>query len=139
MIARDIMHHRVVTVGPETRLRELLRVFEKHGVTGVPVVGPDGDLIGMVSRSDLLREERRADLQAPPDHLLVPDITVKAAMTPWVVSFEEDTPVAEVARQMLAKRIHRVVITKEGRLSGIITGTDMTRALLGLLTDEGAA
>jgi CBS domain-containing protein len=133
MRAADIMHHRVRTVRPETRLRELLRLFEEHGISGAPVVGPDGDLIGMVSRSDILREQCRAGMAAPEGPLVLPDMTVEAAMTPWTVSFEEDTPVEEIARQMLAKGIHRVCVTREGRLSGIITSTDMTRALLGLL------
>lgn len=134
MKAKDIMHHRVRTVRPEARLRELLRLFDEHKITGAPVVGPSGDLIGMVSRSDLLREERRAGGEASQGPLLVPDVTAQAAMTPWVVSLEEDTPVEEVARQMLAKGIHRVCVTREGRLCGIITATDMTRALLALLS-----
>ena len=49
-------------------------------------------------------------------------------MTPWSVSFEEDTDIKEVARQMLAKKIHRVVITHEGRMCGIITSMDLLRA-----------
>jgi CBS domain-containing protein len=137
MLARDVMRRRVVTVGPDTRLRELLRVFDEHSITGAPVVGPRGDLIGMVSRSDLLREERRADAAAPAGELVVPDLKVQAVMTPWVVCLEEDTPLEEVARQMLAKGIHRVVVTRDGALAGIISGTDMTRALLALLTRAG--
>lgn len=42
MRAKDIMHHRVRTVRPETRLRELLRIFDEHGITGAPVVAPGG-------------------------------------------------------------------------------------------------
>jgi CBS domain-containing protein len=135
MRAKDIMHRRVHTVRPETRLRELLRLFESHGITGAPVVGPGGDLIGMISRSDLLREQCRAGLgRSTEGPICVPDMTVEAAMTPWTVSFEEDVPVEEIARQMLAKGIHRVAVTREGTLCGIISSTDMTRALLAVLT-----
>lgn len=139
MRAKDIMHHRVRTVRPETRLRELLRMFDEHGITGAPVVGPGGDLIGMVSRSDLLREQCRAGMSAAEGPVVLPDMTVEAAMTPWVVSFEDDTPVEEIARQMLAKGIHRVCVTHEGRLCGIITSTDMTRALLARLSGRPPA
>jgi signal-transduction protein with cAMP-binding, CBS, and nucleotidyltransferase domain len=55
---------------------------------------------------------------------------VSAVMTPWVISVEEDTPVPELARQILAKKIHRVIITRDGRLCGIVTSLDLLRALL---------
>lgn len=120
MKARDIMRKRVLTVRPETTLRELTRLLAARGVSGAPVVGTAGDLIGMVSRTDLaLRRDSEA--------------AVTSVMTPWVVSFEEDTELKEVARQMLAKRIHRVVVTREGRLCGIITSMDMLRAFLQLI------
>ncbi len=110
----------VQTVRPETELGELVRLLDARGVSGAPVIGPGGDLIGVVSRTDLMREPRVGS-------------TVEAVMTPWTVSFEEDTEVAELARQMLAKNIHRVVITREGRLCGIVTPTDMLRAFLSVL------
>lgn len=123
MKARDIMRKRVLTVRPETTLRELICLLAARGVSGAPVVGPAGDLIGMVSRTDLaLRRDS--------------DAAVTSVMTPWVISFEEDTELKEVARQMLAKRIHRVVVTREGRLCGIITSMDMMRAFLSPRTTE---
>lgn len=118
--ARDIMRRRVLTVRPETALSELTRLLSSRGVSGAPVVGPDGDLIGVVSRTDIVR---RGD----------PDSTVASVMTPWTVSFEEDTEIRELARQMLAKKIHRVIVTREGRLCGIITTMDMLRALLAVI------
>ena len=120
MKAKDIMHKRVLTVHPETGLAEFARLLTEHGVSGAPVVGPAGDLIGVVSQTDLVRREYAG-------------ATVASVMTPWTVSFEEDTDLKELARQMLAKKIHRVAITREGRLCGIITSMDMLRALLALL------
>lgn len=117
MIARDIMHRKVVTVAPQTALAALRALLDEHGITGVPVVGPEGDLIGMVSRTDLARADPAAT-------------RVESIMTPWVVCFEEDTPVDELARQMLVKHIHRVVITRQGRLAGIVSSMDLLRALL---------
>lgn len=122
MKAKDVMRKRVLTVRPETDLRELTRLLAAHGVSGAPVVGPEGDLIGVVSRTDLARP-------AEGD-------TVAAVMTPWVVSFEEETDMVVIARQMLAKRIHRVVITREGRLCGIITSMDVIRAFLALQKEK---
>lgn len=118
--ARDIMRKQVLTVRPETTLSELTCLLSARGVSGAPVVGPEGDLIGVVSQTDLVRQDNAG-------------ATVASVMTPWTVSFEEDTEIRELARQMLAKRIHRVVVTREGRLCGIITSMDMLRAFLALL------
>ena len=120
MKARDIMRKQVLTVRPETTLRELARLLSSRGVSGAPVVGPQGDLIGVVSQTDLLRQRDE-------------DSPVASVMTPWTVSFEEETEISELARQMLAKNIHRVVVTREGRLCGIITTMDMVRALLAIV------
>ena len=120
MNARDIMRKQVLTVRPETTLRELTRLLIERGVSGAPVVGPQGDLIGVVSQTDLLRQRDE-------------DSPVASVMTPWTVSFEEETEISELARQMLAKKIHRVVVTREGRLCGIITTMDLVRALLAIV------
>ena len=120
MKARDIMRKRVLSVTPQTTLSDLALLLAEHHISGVPVLGTEGDLIGIVSQTDLAR----------PGHS---GATVATVMTPWTVSFEEDTEVKEIARQMLAKKIHRVIITRDGRLCGIITSTDMVRALLLLL------
>ncbi len=53
-------------------------------------------------------------------------------MTPWCVSLEDDTPVPELARQMVSKKIHRVVITHDGEICGIVTSLDIVRALLAM-------
>jgi len=120
MKARDIMRKRVLSVTPQTTLADLSELLAEHHVSGVPVLGTKGDLIGVVSQTDLLLRGTSGK-------------TVATVMTPWTVSFEEDTEVKELARQMLAKKIHRVIVTKDGRLSGIITSMDMVRALLLLL------
>lgn len=120
MKARDIMRKRVLSVTPQTTLTELARLLAEHHVSGVPVLGAEGDLIGIVSQTDLARPGRSG-------------ATVATVMTPWTVSFEEDTELKEIARQMLSKKIHRVIVTRGGRLRGIITSMDMVRALLMLL------
>lgn len=125
MKAREIMQRKVFTVAPQTTLAELRRLFDEHGITGAPVTGPEGDLIGVVSRTDMTGAESPAQ-------------RVESIMTPWVVCFEEETPVDELARQMLAKHIHRVVITREGRLSGIVSTMDLLRALLQTLHPKPA-
>jgi CBS domain-containing protein len=57
------------------------------------------------------------------------DISVRDVMSPTVYSIEADKPVREVAREMLSHRVHRLLVTKNGRLTGIVTATDLVRVL----------
>lgn len=124
MLAKDIMHKRVISVGPSMTLKELAKLLSDRGITGAPVVSPDGKVLGVVSQTDLVREKGEV-------------VSVEQVMTPWAVSFEEDTPVRELARQMVAKHIHRIIITKDGELCGIVTSMDLLRVLVGVLGAEG--
>ena len=120
MLVKEIMRRRVLTLSPDAPLSQAAKMFDERGISGAPVVSPEGRLLGVLSRTDIgnlpLGDPRR----------------VEQAMTPWVVSLEEDTPVPDVARQMLSKRIHRVIITRGGEIAGIVTSLDMLKALLAL-------
>ncbi len=62
---RDLMQRDVVTVGPETTVRELTRILSEGGISGVPVVTDAGEVLGVVSTSDVVRlasEEREAGM-----------------------------------------------------------------------------
>lgn len=68
LTVRDIMQTEVVTVGPEATVRELTRILADEGISGVPVVGPSSDVLGVVSSSDIVRlaaEEREAGQFSP--------------------------------------------------------------------------
>lgn len=70
LTVRDIMQTEVVTIGPEATVRELTRILADGGISGVPVVGSSGDVLGVVSSSDIVRlaaEEREAG-QISPGH-----------------------------------------------------------------------
>ncbi|MEZ7002220.1 CBS domain-containing protein [Streptomyces sp. AD55] len=61
--ARDLMTSPAVTVHPGAPLAEAARLMARHRVKRLPVVGPDGTLVGLVSRSDLLRVFLRPDAE----------------------------------------------------------------------------
>ncbi len=145
MVAKDIMRRRVVSVRPEMTLRDLARLFTDRGISGAPVVDSRGALLGVISKTDLVRQERQAavshvppfyrqsdELGTPhPVQLEAPDFTrVRDAMTPTVLSADEETPLSELARFMLKRRIHRVIITRDGKSRGIVTSMDVLRGLL---------
>ena len=129
MKARDLMRRRVVSVAPGTTLKEAARLLDSHHISGMPVVTSKGDLVGIISRTDILSHDSRGE----------PGTIVADAMTPWVVSLEEDTPCEELARQMVRKHIHRIVVTRGGRLCGIVTSLDLLRGFMGRAGGVGAS
>ncbi|MBI4376862.1 MAG: CBS domain-containing protein [Elusimicrobia bacterium] len=152
MEAKDIMRKHVITVTEKMTLQEVARLFTDKNISGAAVVSREGNVIGVVSQTDLVRYDREKSAEKTPVfhkeaeefnrgfQVENPDYTrVEQVMTPWAISFEEKTPIEELAAEMLNKRIHRVFITREGRLCGIVTSMDMIRALLDLLKGPSKA
>jgi CBS domain-containing protein len=141
--ARDIMQTKLVTVRPDMTINEAGRLLERAGVSGAPVVGTRRKLLGVLSRADLLRRHQATPAEIPAfyrdgDALALVKIVdapgkalVAEVMTPAVLSAEERTPVKDLARFMLAKRVHRVVIVRNGALRGIVTTMDMLKVVAG--------
>lgn len=154
MRACDVMRRQVVTVTEDHTLKELEAILIDNKITGVPVLDAKGRVIGVVSQTDLVRRDRE---QAPPhenpayDQALdrwlgrsglqveAPDfVRVRDVMTPSACCAEEDAPLWEVARLMAQSGIHRVVITRKGRLAGIVTSMDILRAFVAMAENGGA-
>ena len=57
MKAKDIMTHDPITIGPKTNIREIAEILTTHNISGLPVVGEDGAVLGIVSEGDLMRKE----------------------------------------------------------------------------------
>lgn len=147
-VARDVMSREVVAVRRDMDLRELEKLFLDRGITGAPVVDGEGNLVGVVSQTDLLYYHlcRDDELVAPSDfyervrvegrHLpsgfQIADAntgTVADVMTPVVHSVTETTPLESVARMMTQKHIHRVIVRKGRRPVGIISALDVLRVV----------
>jgi CBS domain-containing protein len=150
--AADIMRADVVTVSPELPLTELEDLFMSRRITGAPVVD-NGSLVGIVSRSDIVRSlslERSlagiiaeslvpnewAPSEEPATIAPRPDLRgrlegqrVRDAMAQDVVTVRPDAPVAEVARALLDRHVHRVLVTQDGRLLGVISTLDLAAAI----------
>jgi CBS domain-containing protein len=143
MQARDLMTTEVVTVTPDTPVAEIAKALIERHVSAVPVVGPGGELVGMVSEGDLmLRTEIGSDrprswwlslLTSSEDearsYVRTHGRLAKHVMTSDVVTVAESTPVAQIARLLEQKRIKRVPVVEGGRLVGLVSRADVLRAL----------
>ena len=151
IIATEIMRRNVETVPTGMQLPDLERAFLKASVSGFPVV--DGDqVVGVVSRSDVVRQlnveqetaSRTSDfyLDASGFHEIplttseqmagrigerMQQLTVRDIMHRQLFAVSPDQTLRAIAETMVDKDIHRVLVTQEGRLLGLISTSDFVR------------
>jgi CBS-domain-containing membrane protein len=143
MKAQDIMTRDVSTVSPDTSVRDIAALMVEKHISGVPVLTDNGTIIGMVSQSDLLHRaevgtERKhkwwfrtfADSNAlAREYAKAHGLKAHDIMSRYVVSVRDDAELRDVADILDNNRIKRVPVLQEGRLVGIITRSDLVRAL----------
>jgi acetoin utilization protein AcuB len=118
IMVRDVMTHRLVTIGPETSCDEARRLMEERRIRHLPVVAR-GRLVGMVSDRDVRSAAARA-----------PGALADRIMTPDPVTVTPETRVEHAARLMLDGRFGSLPVTDGDALIGIVTYTDLLRALV---------
>lgn len=131
---KDLMTRDLLTVAPNTTIREAAELLATEHVSGAPVVHA-GKPLGMISARDLL--EFIAALPADPDavsggleHGILDDYTVEEAMTRGpLTTIAPDAPANRAAELMQAEQIHRLPVVENGKLVGIITTTDLVKAV----------
>lgn len=139
MTVAEIMVLDVLCVAPTTPLKEVARLLLEHGISGVPVVTDDGEVLGVVSSGDILIKVS-ADLgrrEHPSNWLFGSDerielkrgaTTAAEAMTRPAVTVDPGCTVAGAARLMVTRSIDRLPVLDHGRLQGIVTRQDIVRA-----------
>ena len=158
LTAADVMNPQVLAVRPDMTVHELAEFLTENQITGAPVLDRNGRLVGVVSETDIIESESeragmvrdRSDPEfdlrgwedsANPDeirdlHVESADLFVRDIMTPAAYTVPHDTPVPRLAQTMVAGRIHRLLVTREGSVVGIVTSLDLLKLLV---TDRGKA
>jgi len=142
--AKDIMNTNVLTVPDDMTVQELATFLTEREILGAPVIDSGGEVVGVVSCTDIAQSAVRANIakvdffgQGWEDKLDPEEIQdlpveneslpVREIMTPTIYTVPEDTPISEIAKAMVAGRIHRLLITRGTRLVGIVTTLDMLK------------
>lgn len=138
MKVRDLMTTDPLTAAPDMLLKEAARLMVRNKVSGLPVIS-DGDLIGIVTEGDFLRQEANRDQpyrfslldalfgDGPSDPPAVE--TVSEVMSEHVITISPDASIGEAARVMANQRVKRLpVIDDDGMLVGIISRADVVNA-----------
>jgi len=136
--AADVMSPEVVAIKENDDVWSAIRTLIAYDITGAPVVGVDGRLVGVISQTDLVRylqakSAKLADFysDSEPDVRLPSNgrsVLVRDLMTRRIVRADEDDSLDKISRIMLVQKVHRVIITRAERLVGIVTTMDVLRA-----------
>jgi CBS domain-containing protein len=138
MRAKDIMRAEVQSVSETTTLRELSRAFRHHGVTTIPVVNEQEELVGVVTEAELLKVmlPSYAELQDGLHYMQdfeyledraqeVENMPVRDIMLMGAISVDENAPLVRVISLFLLKSCSHIPVTRGDRIIGVVTRTDI--------------
>ncbi len=151
MHAADVMTTDVITVSPDTGIREIASLMLKHRISAVPVVDANLHVLGIVSEGDLMRREENetnprsswwvnmlysaADNTA--SYIKTHGRKASEIMSRDVVSVGEETPLHEIARLLEKHHIKRVPVTRDGLLTGLVSRANLLHGLTAKGTQVG--
>lgn len=118
--AREIMSYPVRTISPEMTVAEARRRMIRYGHSGLLVL-EDGEVAGIATRKDVDKARHHRLDHAP----------IRGYMTRHVRTVPPETPVSELEEEMIRHDIGRLPVVAEGKVLGIVTRTDVLRALHG--------
>lgn len=150
--ARDIMNTRVLSAGIDWSIEQLADFFIENSISGAPVISEDGKLLGVVSMSDIIQYKSMPGIYGDYGHAhgyyvrsherkYTPSemelyridneslVSVGDIMTTVIFSVNEYAKIQNVADAMLRGQIHRVLVTRDEALVGIITTMDILKAV----------
>jgi CBS domain-containing protein len=146
MKVKDVMTTDVITVEPQTTLKDVAAVLAVRRISGLPVVDAGGKVVGVISEADILfKEVGEKGPQGVIAWLLEPGGDVKLdartageAMTAPARTIGPDRPLAEAAKRMLEEAVNRFpVVDDDGALLGLVSRADLVRAFV--RSDEAIA
>jgi CBS domain-containing protein len=114
----ELMSESVVTTQPHKSVEHVRALLERNELSAVPVVDSNEQPVGIVSATDLL-----------PD--LKPNSPISSIMTEKVYSVPQYDDVSTAARVMRNHKIHRVVVTHEQRVVGVLSSFDLLKLIEG--------
>ncbi|WP_181773181.1 CBS domain-containing protein [Amycolatopsis pittospori] len=120
MHASEIMTSPAVATTPDTPVREAVALLIEKGFAGLPVVDPEGRVVGTFTEFDALRRAWAGGN----------GISVGELMTTPVEVVSPKTDVAEIGRRMLGDRLRCLPVVEEGVLVGVVSRRDLLRPLV---------
>ena len=150
--AKDIMTSQILKAEEDWSIQRLVEFFGENSISGAPVISADGELVGVVSLTDIIINGTitEGDVQSYEPHEYFihtlerryakeeissfkirdePLITIHDIMTPTIFKVIENTSIQKVADVMIKNNIHRVFVTSIEKVVGVISAVDMLKII----------
>ena len=128
-VVADVMKSEPIVVRADAPLSEAADLMERHQVSGLPVVDHAGVLLGVVSRTDLVRVFATQYLWEN-----WPGLSVRHMMSSPALTVRCSTPLLSAAQMMERHRVHRLVVVADDeptRPIGVISTSDLAQVVAG--------
>lgn len=119
---RSIMKTDVLYVKEDTTIRDTAALLLQNSITGVPVLGQDMKVVGIVTEKDIFKVLYRAPTK---------DESVRKIMTKEVVTFDTNDDFVDLCECLIENDFRRVVILSNGKLAGVVSRTDIVAYIMG--------
>ncbi|WP_327319552.1 CBS domain-containing protein [Streptomyces sp. NBC_01235] len=142
-IVGEVMTREVVEAHRETSFKDVVRLLDRHGISGLPVVDEDDKVVGVISETDLIRRQAARSADGPPRRRRMLPLgrsarraegratTAAELMSSPAVTVHPEQRIADAARVMERHGVERLpVVDEEDRLIGIATRRDLLRVFL---------
>src|SRR5687768_7068685 len=123
-LVRDLMTREVATLHPEDKLEVANDVMRLGRIRHMPVVGPNGELVGIVSQRDLFHAalvKLLSGYGASASTTVFDIVVVEETMQRGVVTVSPELPLQDAAKLMISRRIGCLVVVENDRIVGILT------------------
>ncbi len=119
------MSTRLVTLRPESSVRDAVRVLLRNSISGVPVVDEKGELLGVYSEFDCLKHLANDEFHESHEE----EATVRDHMTRHGHTIQPDLGLYSIAQTFVSLRVRRLPVVEGGKLLGQVSRRDVLRAL----------
>jgi CBS domain-containing protein len=132
VLVRDIMSRPVVTAKETDTAADVAKLMAKHSIGCVLVSGRKGDTVGIVTERDIVQ-------RIAAKNLLPSKVTVVESMSKPVITIRSNASVTDAAKLMNQKKVRRLAVIEDGKLTGILTMKDIlevTPAIIDLASER---
>jgi predicted transcriptional regulator len=146
LTAKELMSTDVITVTSETPVRELAKIFSENTISGAPVVDDQSKVIGVVTESDLIYQNKKVHIPTAvaildaffflenPEKMekemkKIAGTKVSDIFAREIITVQQDTSLDEVATLMAEKKVHTLPVLDGNKLVGVIGKSDIIRTI----------
>lgn len=137
---KDIMSSDVIAVKDNAKIKDVIKTMAQNEISGVPVVDEDDYVKGVVSHSDITKEESSYSFYRDTFSVTIPQEVyqtndsfmykpVSSIMSHDIFSIDEEETIAKMCCMMYEHKIHRLMVTQDEKIIGIVTTFDLLKLM----------